>query len=75
MSDKPLVIVESPTKVKTLKKYLGKNFNVAATVGHIKDLPSKEIGIDIEKDFRPKYRMIPGKNQGCFKSEKRSRRC
>lgn len=63
MSDKPLVIVESPTKVKTLKKYLGKDFNVAATVGHIKDLPSKEIGIDIDKDFKPKYRTIPGKQK------------
>ena len=63
MSSKPLVVVESPTKVKTIKKYLGKNYNVAATVGHIKDLPSKEMGIDIEKDFQPKYRVIPGKQK------------
>lgn len=60
---KPLVVVESPTKVKTIKKYLGKEFNVVATVGHIKDLPPKEIGIDIEKDFKPKYRTIPGKQK------------
>ncbi len=60
---KPLVVVESPTKVKTVKKYLGKEYNVAATVGHIKDLPSKELGIDIEKDFKPKYRNIPGKQK------------
>lgn len=60
---KPLVVVESPTKVKTIKKYLGKAFNVVATVGHIKDLPPKEIGIDIEKDFKPKYRTIPGKQK------------
>ena len=63
MSTKPLVVVESPTKVKTIKKYLGKGYNVAATVGHIRDLPSKEIGIDIEKDFKPKYRNIPGKQK------------
>lgn len=60
---KPLVVVESPTKVKTIKKYLGKDYNVAATVGHIKDLPSKELGIDVEKEFKPKYRNIPGKQK------------
>ncbi|AQV01355.1 type I DNA topoisomerase [Desulfococcus multivorans] len=63
VSSKPLVVVESPTKVKTIKKYLGSNYNVAATVGHIKDLPSKEMGIDIEKDFQPQYRVIPGKQK------------
>ncbi len=63
MSDKPLVVVESPTKVRTIKKYLGKGYNVAATVGHIKDLPPKEIGIDIDNDFTPKYRTIPGKQK------------
>ena len=60
---KPLVIVESPTKVRTIKKYLGTNYNVAATVGHIKDLPKKEIGIDIENGFKPKYSSIPGKQK------------
>ena len=60
---KPLVIVESPTKVKTLKKYLGKDFNVVATVGHIRDLPVKELGINIEEGFEPKYRTIPGKQK------------
>ena len=60
---KPLVVVESPTKVRTIKKYLGKNYNVAATVGHIRDLPPKEIGIDIENGFKPKYRTIPGKQK------------
>ena len=60
---KPLVIVESPTKVRTLKKYLGNEFNVAATVGHVKDLPPKEIGIDIEAGFKPKYVTIPGKQK------------
>ena len=60
---KPLVVVESPTKVKTLKKYLGDAYNVAATVGHIKDLPSKEMGIDIENGFKPQYKNIPGKQK------------
>ena len=58
-----LVVVESPTKVRTIKKYLGKGFNVVATLGHIKDLPQREIGIDIEKGFEPKYGIIPGKQK------------
>lgn len=60
---KPLVVVESPTKVKTIKKYLGDQFNVASTIGHIKDLPQKEIGIDIDNRFAPKYVTIPGKQK------------
>ncbi|MBW1759355.1 MAG: DNA topoisomerase I, partial [Deltaproteobacteria bacterium] len=60
---KPLVIVESPTKVRTLKKYIGKDFNVAATAGHIMDLPPKEMGIDIDKGFKPKYLQIKGKQK------------
>ena len=70
MPDKPLVIVESPTKIRTIKKYLGNDYNVVATVGHIKDLPAKEIGIDIEDNFKPMYRAIPGKQKviGSIKS-------
>lgn len=60
---KPLVVVESPTKVKTLKKYIGKEYNIVASVGHIKDLPSKELGIDIENGFKPIYKNIPGKQK------------
>jgi DNA topoisomerase-1 len=60
---KPLVIVESPTKVRTIKKYIGNKFNVTATSGHIKDLPEKEIGVDIEKEFQPKYVSIKGKQK------------
>jgi DNA topoisomerase-1 len=60
---KSLVIVESPTKTRTLKKYLGANFDVAATVGHIKDLPVKELGICIEEDFKPTYNVIQGKEK------------
>jgi len=53
-----LVIVESPTKTKTLKKFLGKDYKVAATIGHIRDLPPKKLGIDIEHDFAPEYKII-----------------
>jgi len=60
---KPLVVVESPTKIRTLKKYIGKDYNIAATVGHIKDLPPKEIGINIEEGFKPKYTTISGKQK------------
>jgi DNA topoisomerase-1 len=60
---KPLVVVESPTKVRTIKKYLGQRYSVVATVGHVKDLPSKEMGIDIERNFKPKYINIPGKQK------------
>jgi len=60
---KPLVVVESPTKVRTIKKYLGKDYKVVSTVGHIKDLPAKKIGINIEEGFRPEYVVIPGKQK------------
>jgi len=60
---KPLVVVESPTKVRTISKYLGKDFNVAATVGHIKDLPARQMGIDIDNAFTPEYHTIPGKQK------------
>jgi len=58
-----LVIVESPTKAKTLKKYLGKNYNVIASVGHVIDLPTKELGVDVDKDFEPQYVVIKGKQK------------
>lgn len=60
---KPLLIVESPTKVKTLKKYLGKEFQIEATVGHLKDLPRNKLGVDIENGFQPLYSNIPGKQK------------
>ncbi len=58
-----LVIVESPTKAKTLSRYLGKDYEVKASVGHIKDLPKKELGVDIENGFAPKYEIIRGKGK------------
>ncbi len=61
--DKNLLIVESPTKTKALKKFLGKNFVVEASVGHVKDLPKKKLGVDIENDFAPSYEIIKGKKK------------
>lgn len=60
---KNLVIVESPTKVKTIKKFLGKNYEVVASLGHVRDLPKSQMGIDIENDFEPKYITIRGKGE------------
>ena len=60
---KSLVIVESPAKARTIHKYLGANFTVKASVGHIKDLPEKKLGVDIEQDFAPEYVTIRGKNK------------
>jgi DNA topoisomerase-1 len=60
---KSLVIVESPAKAKTISKILGKDFEVKASVGHVKDLPQKEMGIDIDHDFEPKFIVIPGKEK------------
>ena len=60
---KALVVVESPSKAKTINKYLGSDYTVVASVGHIKDLPKKGIGIDFENDFEPKYEVIPGKEK------------
>ena len=58
---KYLVIVESPAKVKTVKKFLGANYEVAASNGHVRDLPRSVLGIDVEHDFEPKYITIRGK--------------
>jgi DNA topoisomerase-1 len=58
-----LVVVESPAKAKTIKKYLGNSYTVKASVGHVKDLPKSKMGVDIEKDFAPVYEVIRGKGQ------------
>ena len=60
---KSLLIVESPTKVETLKKIIGKNFIEKASVGHIKDLPKKKLGVDVENNFNPEYITIRGKGK------------
>jgi len=56
---KNLVVVESPAKAKTINKYLGKDFVVMASIGHIKDLPSKGLGVDVQNNFEPEYEIIP----------------
>ena len=58
-----LVIVESPAKVKTIKKFLGSNYDVAASYGHVRDLPKSRMGIDVENDYEPKYITIRGKGE------------
>src|SRR5688572_24606972 len=58
-----LVIVESPRKAKTLGKYLGRGYRVKATVGHVRDLPEKKLGIDIDNGFEPEYVTIAGKEK------------
>jgi len=60
---KNLVIVESPSKARTIEKYLGKDFKVTASMGHIKDLPENELGIDIENNFKPQYKLLKGKKK------------
>ncbi len=60
---KNLVIVESPAKVKTIKKFLGSNYQVMASMGHVRDLPRSQMGIDVENDFEPKYITIRGKGE------------
>jgi DNA topoisomerase-1 len=58
---KDLIIVESPAKIKTIKKFLGDGYEVEASVGHVRDLPTKTLGVDEEHDFAPDYQIIPGK--------------
>ena len=58
---KYLVIVESPAKVKTISKFLGANYKVMASQGHVRDLPKSQMGVDIEHDYEPKYITIRGK--------------
>ncbi|MEA4912860.1 MAG: type I DNA topoisomerase [Oscillospiraceae bacterium] len=58
-----LVIVESPAKAKTIKKYLGKDYEVMASMGHVRDLPKNSLGVNVDKDFRPQYLNISGKEK------------
>lgn len=60
---KSLIIVESPTKAKTITKYLGRGYTVMASVGHVKDLPTSKLGVDLERDFAPQYVTIKGKSK------------
>lgn len=63
MAKNKLVIVESPSKAKTIQKYLGKDYEVVATVGHIRDLPKARLSVDVKDDFKPKYAIIKGKEK------------
>ena len=67
---KGLVIVESPAKAKTIQKYLGKGFTVEASLGHVKDLPKSDLGVDIDNDFDTEYIVIPGKEKVLVKLKK-----
>jgi DNA topoisomerase I len=72
---KNLLIVESPAKAKTIKRYLGSSFQVAPSVGHVMDLPKSKLGVDIDHDFLPEYEIIKGKNkviEGIKKAAKES---
>ncbi|MBG0779201.1 MAG: type I DNA topoisomerase, partial [Desulfotignum balticum] len=72
---KPLIIVESPTKIKTLKKYVGKDFQVAASSGHIRDLPVKKLGIDVENNFIAEYVNIKDKTNVISQLKKIAKDC
>ena len=67
---KGLVIVESPAKAKTIQKYLGSGYEVEASLGHIKDLPKKSLGVDLDNDFETEYVVIPGKEKVVAKLKK-----
>ncbi|NEZ46072.1 type I DNA topoisomerase [Clostridium niameyense] len=69
-----LVIVESPAKAKTIKKYLGKNYVVQASMGHVRDLPKSQLGVDIENNYNPKYITIRGKGELLDKLKKEAKK-
>lgn len=70
---KNLVIVESPAKAKTIKKFLGSSYKIEASMGHVRDLPKSQMGIDIENDFEPKYITIRGKGELLSKLRKEAK--
>lgn len=63
MAPEKLIIVESPAKAKTIEKILGKEFKVVASYGHVRDLPEKELGVDVENNFKPKYVLLPSRKK------------
>jgi DNA topoisomerase-1 len=72
---KSLIIVESPAKIKTLKKFLGKDFVFASSLGHVRDLPQKGFGIDVEHDFEPQYEILPDKKDVIAKLKEAAKEC
>jgi len=74
-SKKSLVIVESPAKAKTINKYLGYDFEVKSSMGHIRDLPSKGLNVDIENNFEPTYDILPGKKRTVISLKAAAKKC
>jgi len=74
-SNKSLVIVESPAKSKTINRYLGSSFEVKASMGHVRDLPSKGMNVDIENDFAPTYDIMPGKKRVVISLKAAAKKC
>jgi len=74
-SKKSLVIVESPAKAKTINKYLGSDFEVKASMGHVRDLPSKGLNVDIENNFEPTYDIMPGKKRTVISLKAAAKKC
>jgi len=72
---KNLVIVESPAKAKTIGRYLGKGYLVKASVGHVRDLPRKKLGVDVERGFRPTYSLVPKKEEIVAAIRTAARKC
>ena len=75
VSKKTLVIVESPAKAKTINRYLGPDFDVQASMGHVRDLPSKGLNVDIENDFEPTYDILPGKKRTVTSLKAAAKKC
>ncbi|MEE0930298.1 MAG: toprim domain-containing protein, partial [Acutalibacteraceae bacterium] len=69
-----LVIVESPAKAKTIKKYLGEGYEVVASMGHVRDLPAKRLSVNVRKHFEPNYEIIEGKEELVKKLEKAAKK-
>ena len=70
-----LVIVESPSKARTIQKYLGKDYDVIASNGHVRDLPKSKLGVDIEKGFEPVYTNMKGKETVIKELKKHAKKC
>jgi len=75
LSKKSLVIVESPAKAKTINRYLGPDFEVKASMGHVRDLPSKGLNVDIENNFEPTYEIMPGKKRTVISLKAAAKKC
>jgi len=75
LSKKSLVIVESPAKAKTINRYLGPDFEVKASMGHVRDLPSKGLNVDIENNFEPTYEVMPGKKRTVILLKAAAKKC